>query len=424
MKVLAISNLYPPDIVGGYEVTCAQTVDWLRARGHDVGVLTSTSRGTPVAAQAHVLRRFELADLWNQSANAMEGRHARALRWSRAAHVNAHNVQELLAAVEEDPPEVIHMWNVLGLGGAAIAVAVQQLGVPCVWHLGDVVPSYITSDEWEPIPALAGALSRHLRDITCVAVSRHVFDEIEDSGVALDGDRHIVPNWLTPPHPPLQRSWHTPGRTLRCVTTGTLHRWKGTDVALDTIARLHEASAADVTLDVYGDDTLGEFAQLANDLGVADVVQFRGFRPHAEITAMYRDYDVFLFPTASREPFGIAAMEAAASGCVPLVTDNCGYAEWFVAGVHCLKAQATAEHFAAALLPFLRGESSLESIGRRAAAVVRRDFDADVVLPRIESILTVAAQQPHRPAKRASDLQRLAVYAELLALRLVEERTA
>ena len=36
MKILVVSNLYPPDVIGGYELGCRQAVDALRARGHDV----------------------------------------------------------------------------------------------------------------------------------------------------------------------------------------------------------------------------------------------------------------------------------------------------------------------------------------------------------------------------------------------------
>src|SRR5437870_5404347 len=41
MKILVISNLYPPHYVGGYELHCEQITEGLRARGHEIQVLTS-----------------------------------------------------------------------------------------------------------------------------------------------------------------------------------------------------------------------------------------------------------------------------------------------------------------------------------------------------------------------------------------------
>ena len=42
MRILVISNFYPPHHIGGYELGCRDVVGELRARGHDVRVLTST----------------------------------------------------------------------------------------------------------------------------------------------------------------------------------------------------------------------------------------------------------------------------------------------------------------------------------------------------------------------------------------------
>ena len=51
VKILVLSNLYPPDVIGGYELGCRQAVDALRALGHDVRVLTTAPR-VPVERRA------------------------------------------------------------------------------------------------------------------------------------------------------------------------------------------------------------------------------------------------------------------------------------------------------------------------------------------------------------------------------------
>ena len=66
VKILVLSNLYPPDVIGGYELGCKQAVDALRARGHDVRVLTIAPR-TPVPAEPHVLRALKLSEVWNSN---------------------------------------------------------------------------------------------------------------------------------------------------------------------------------------------------------------------------------------------------------------------------------------------------------------------------------------------------------------------
>ena len=38
MRILVLSNLYPPAAVGGYERMCHDVVERWRARGHDITV--------------------------------------------------------------------------------------------------------------------------------------------------------------------------------------------------------------------------------------------------------------------------------------------------------------------------------------------------------------------------------------------------
>ena len=46
MRILLVSNLYPPVVYGGYEILCAQAADELRKRGHEVEVVTSGFRAS------------------------------------------------------------------------------------------------------------------------------------------------------------------------------------------------------------------------------------------------------------------------------------------------------------------------------------------------------------------------------------------
>ena len=84
MKILVVSNLYPPDFIGGYELGCRQAVDVLRDRGHEVRVLTSTPR-TPVPAAPHVRRRLKFNnDYWSGYFVDKRRRSASASpRWNR-----------------------------------------------------------------------------------------------------------------------------------------------------------------------------------------------------------------------------------------------------------------------------------------------------------------------------------------------------
>ena len=45
MTILVIPNLYPLEVVGGYELLCAPMCPTLGTRGHRITILTALSRG-------------------------------------------------------------------------------------------------------------------------------------------------------------------------------------------------------------------------------------------------------------------------------------------------------------------------------------------------------------------------------------------
>ncbi len=151
---------------------------------------------------------------------------------------------------------------------------------------------------------------------------------------------------------------------------------------------------------------------------------FQGARPQAELARLYGLYDLFAFPTWHREPFAFAPLEASWRGCVPLMSQISGNAEWAVNGVHCLKADRTPDAFADSLVSILDGTVDLEPIARRAAAVIGRDFHLENVVPRIERALLEASKKPRTGAGTTAEAYRMALLAEKLTKVLVQEAVA
>jgi glycosyltransferase involved in cell wall biosynthesis len=198
-------------------------------------------------------------------------------------------------------------------------------------------------------------------------------------------------------------------------------RDKGIDVLIEAARLLRDRGHTDFVVDIYGQVNDPSFQALINRLGLPGRVTLQGSRPQAELARLYDGYDVFAFPTWEREPFAFAPLEAAARGCVPLLSQLCGNSEWFVHGVHCLKVDRTAEAFAGALADVLAGRVDLGPLGRRASAVLWRDFHLDALLPRVEGALAAAAGQSRQGAGTAAEAYRLARLAEKLTRVLLQE---
>ena len=422
MKILVLSNFYPPEVVGGYELACAQAVEALRRRGHDVLVLTASARGH-APPRGHVRRGFRLADIWNLDAMSRRPAVVQRLMDAESRLINAFNVGVLADAIETFRPDVAYVHNLTGLGGLGLMLALGHLGVPWAWQLGDSVPSYCCGLWGEVVPALAERFGAQVRG-TFITVSTRLIEEIRGAGVPLNGRVEMLPYWVdgTPALLPERRVRDGP---LRVVSAGRLTPYKGVDLLIEAAAIVRDTRWS-VEIDFFGavaDVDENHYPALLHRHGVMDRVRFLGPLDHAALLARYRDYEAFAFPTWSREPFGIGPIEASAhGGCLPIIARNCGLAEWLVHGVHCLKVEPTAEGLARCFLELLDGRVDPRPIADRARAMTWRDLHIEAIVPQIETLLRDAADSPSEaPLGTPAEAVRLARLAEGLTQAMIAE---
>ena len=168
-----------------------------------------------------------------------------------------------------------------------------------------------------------------------ICVSTTVKHDIERHGIALTGSVTLLPNWITGERPEPRQAYYESGH-LRVMSAGSVNRDKGTDILIEAAARLRSLGVKNFSVDVYGKIGDPSLTHLIREHGLLrEIVRLMGPRPHAELTALYGSYDILVFPTAEREPFGMVPLEASARGCVPIITSRCGVSEWLVHGVHC-----------------------------------------------------------------------------------------
>jgi glycogen(starch) synthase len=420
VRVLTISNLYPPESLGGYELGCSHVVAALRRGGHDVDVLT-TSSDVSLRKDPHVHRNLRLAPVYNSARFELLPPDAQRRALLTSNFIDAGNVQTLAQAIEDLDPEVVYLWNLFGLGGLSLVACLDFAGVPWVWHLMDAVPLFLCSlgtPNIAPkalVPAIAQEFGR-LDPGHFIVCSQRVHDEHVNAGVPIPGPTHLIPNWVqnVPDRP--RRNFYREGH-LRIVNAGQIGQHKGTDLLIEMAAALRDRGFGEYSIDIYGigDDTF--FRGLAAAAGVDDVVRFRGRRTQEDLLELYETYDVFVFPTWAREPFGFAPLEAASRGCVALVSADCGVAEWLVGGVDCLKAHRNPEHFAEVLAAILDSQIDLGSIGRRGQNLVLREFRLEAIVNRIEEILAQAVAEGPPAARRVrpADFSAIASLAEAVA---------
>ncbi len=319
----------------------------LRQRGHQVHILTSgfgAERGLP--PEPEVSRSLSLeADVF----------HYRPLDFflKRPAQerANARHLQQAIASFAPDRLVVWGMWN---LSQNLAAQAEQWLPGRVAYYLASYWPNDVDVHRqyWE-LPAgrpwaerlkrigrglALGQLRREgypppLRFDQVACCSRYV-REVLVSAKRLPASADVFYVGIDPaPFVSGQaaRAAAPAGAGLQLVYFGSLLPQKGVHTAVEALGRLKAQGRLDkMQLTLLGGghpDYMAHLQTLAQQLGVAEQVQFVGRVPREEIPARLAAYDVFLFTSVWPEPMARTVMEAMAAGLLVIGSEVGGQVE-------------------------------------------------------------------------------------------------
>lgn len=325
MKLLALTNMYPPHHYGGYELICRDVMTRLRERGHSVDVLTTTMRvpGVPETHDDSVHRqlRFAWKDHVLQSPPV----------WQRLAD-ERHNQAVLRDALRSIAPDVVSVWN-MGAMSLGLLQTLHDGDMPVVLNLCDDWLVYAGDlDPWSRLfrhrpsvlgsavsaitgvpartPDLSNATALFISDFTRERAAAHGLKTGRSATTWSGIDERDFPV-LDPP----ARPWE-----WKLLGVGRIDERKGITTAIGALAHLPHA-----TLTWYGmgdEPHRDALNRLADELGVRDRLEW-ATAERDELPDVYRAHDVFVFPSTWAEPFGLVPIEAMACG-VPVVGTGTG----------------------------------------------------------------------------------------------------
>jgi len=262
----------------------------------------------------------------------------------------------------------------------------ERAGAACVRHLclferrQGAVPVGITS-----LPAFHRRMRVAKRARIFVAGSRYSASELSHNGFA--GDRIEI----IAPVPAAITALRAPGdgERGRMLFVGQIIRGKGLDLLLTAAARLK----GDWTLDVVGEGRqLEECRQQAQQLGIADRVNFAGWVPHQQLDQWYRAASFTVVPSRWPEPFGMIGLESMSRGRPVIAFDSGGIRDWLaheVSGLLVPQGDVTA--LTGALQQAISTPRMMKRLGYYASHHCRRHFNHALYLDRMQAALARAA---------------------------------
>lgn len=405
MRILVISNLYPPHYIGGYELGCRDAVEALRNKGHTVEVLTSTYKIrepiTQDGAHRWLKTEFELA---------LKGEICSPeYLW----HMEQHNRKVFRRLCRDFNPEVVFLWNMAWIS-ISLAHIAQTLNIPYCCYVFDDWTTRWEEDRWYQThnhgPCRRrdrlgrGAARLRLRFAglylppNFLSLKDFIFSTEYLKQSALRAGKPVrdarVIHWgIHPADYPYAVEKRQPQRLLY---VGQVVKLKGVHTAIEALQVLRQQfSLTSITLTIAGGsvkpDEEAYFHQLVADYRLEDCVHFTGMLLREELQSLYQSHDILIFPSIWEEPFGITILEAMSSGLAVVGTGTGGSGEVMQDGENALlfpkeDAQACANQ----LRRLITDNVLYEQVRKRGRLSVEKKFDFSRTVDQLEDVLSKA----------------------------------
>lgn len=213
--------------------------------------------------------------------------------------------------------------------------------------------------------------------------------------VGRDDHFRVVANGVVVPEvPPV--SILDDGRPLRLVSVANLQEGKGIDIALRAMARLLSEGMCDWRYQLVGEGPeRAALERLVDELALRSHVTFAGALQNAQVMRLLAQSDVFVLPSY-REAFGIAYLEAMATGLIAIGVEGEGPSQFIRHGeTGLLVAPRSVEAVADAIRPMLGGERApYRAMAAAGAMEARRDWSWERHAEALERVLEESMREP------------------------------
>ncbi len=408
MRLLFLTNYFPPHHLGGYEELCAEVVHGLERRGHHITVLTShrgAHNGTGV--QDGVLRLLSpVVDVepFGPTLNFFLGRRQRL----------EQNLRCLRQTVSEVKPDNVLVWGAWNLSRQLLAAA-EGLRPELVYYLADYWPELPDAYalHWQE-PARRSytrlpkaLLSRVARGVlgaetplprlefrNAICVSRAVRQQLEHSGVLPHGAA-VIYNGIDCDTYAGAPAWQRRD-ARRLLLAGRLCPDKGVETAIQAVGLLN-ARGIPVNLDLVGNvdrEYECKLRRLCDAQNVGECVTFCGRAARDEMPGILKQHGILLVPSIWADPMPRIVQEGMAAGLVVIASRIGGIPEIVEDGVNGLlctpgDAGSLASQMQKAVQPDFPGQS----ITAAAVRTVRECFDISRMLDELEAYLDKVSRQ-------------------------------
>lgn len=339
MKILFVSNYFPPYHMGGYEELCAETAEGLIERGHKIGILTSKIHGRiHETVSFPIYRRLKLEISGPPIIISIRTLFNKKTRLD-------YNLHQIDQTIKEFQPEIIMIWGMWNLSKSIITYFESKKSFIVLYYISDLWPllSNAVILHWQnpskkrflKIPKkIIGNIfinSRHIREYdnvklgfeNTICVSNSVKNILVEN--ALISSKSVVihngikiKNFVQIKNINSESSGSS--HIIKLLYAGRISQDKGINTAINAVYLLKNNNLQ-VTLDVIGTGDkryINELKSIIKKQDLVEQVHFFGYLPRKEMPKIYSLHDFLLIPSIEHDALPRVMLEGMSCGCIIL----------------------------------------------------------------------------------------------------------
>lgn len=396
MKILIVSDLFPPDIKGGYELRCEEVCHWLIKNGYQVEVLTTKSKDM---YEEHPFSVNRLLIQYPLGATPSHWTFIQKIFYAIKDNFIFQNV------LRRFKPDFIYVFNCTGLSRTLIPnifnskirkiVDVSSTWLLKVYSQHGPIYRMIESNHQKYPHRVFNLFLQLLFPIVSINTIQKKFN-LNFHNV----EGYFTSHWNKQYHAKYLdkckefeviytgidlEAFPYHGRnfdssTIKLLYVGRISKEKGFLLLLDQLDYLRVNSEREFNLTVIGthdDNEKNFFLETIAELDLERSVAFKGQLRREELSVYYQQADFTVFPSVWDEPFSRVPLESMACGTPCISTDNPGSKELFDLNSPLIFLERTKDGLLKGIAPFLDNQEEYARVSRNGREFVEEAFTFD-----------------------------------------------
>jgi glycogen synthase len=405
VKILFVSNIFPPHVRGGYELACLELAENYLKLGHVVTVASSENTYKlckyPDPTHLDVRRIFAPIRFYDEKYDRHFTNGCAIYNYEKmmafAGYVEP-NCIALKRLIETEDPDLIWIFNPLGLGPVGIVDVSIASGKKVIIHLMEHIDNVIL--DYSKIVDLTTKWKKLKSQITAISCSEKIL-----KSNSLLGDYYsnkVIYNWVnindaenngSSKLKELKKS--SKDSPFRIVYFGQIAEKKGILYLYKLADKLSLSQFRDrVKIDIYGRGEENFIDALKKSIEenskLAKIFNLKGFLDKKSLMKILPSYDLGIFLLSDDEPFAFSPLEAMSHRVPVMATKKSGAGEIFKDKFDALLIEdrkSTSEIYRK-LVWCLENPDALQDIRDNAIVTLKKIVDLDIAtIPALNEVI-------------------------------------